>query len=183
MQKSVFFWLLAATTVSSSVALAQQTATPAPTTPPTTTPAPATTQPASDGFGAAAPSTSDIDGMQVAPGFTAAPAARVTTDYRGRPIPRYVRRKVAEPWGVPAPAAAAPEAAPAIATDANSQAGDALGGQSVETTEPAVKAMAPTSTSTTAKKPASTTSTKAPAKKAPAPAKKKTTSGWDSGGW
>lgn len=112
-------------------------------------------------------------GASIAPGFTAAPSRRVTTDYRGRQLAPYVRRSVRsadiapptmaapapilvpEPEPIAAAPAPMPTAKPATATAATA-AGTKNGGAAAATKKAA-----------------------APAKKAPA---KKADDGWGSGG-
>lgn len=111
-------------------------------------------------------------GASLAPGFSAAPSRRVTTDYRGRPLAPYIRRSVrasdpvpptpapapiVAPEPEPAPVAVEPTPAPKVASAAGASAGTKAGG------------------ATATKKAA------APVKKAAAP-KKKADDGWGGGG-
>ena len=124
------------------------------------------------GFGgggvSAAVGSNQPGGSVVAPGFTAAPSHRVTTDYRGRPLAPYVKRSVRRPDPVVAPAPMPePEPEPVAVTP-----------EPVAAPAPAAAAANATKASggaTAAKKAA------APAAKKAAPAKKKD-DGWGSGG-
>ena len=104
-------------------------------------------------------------GSVVAPGFTAAPSHRVTTDYRGRPIAPYVRRNVRRPDPVvtraPAPE---PEPAPLVEATAPEPAASATATKTAGGATSAAKKAAPVA---------------APKKAAPA---KKKDDGWGSGG-
>jgi hypothetical protein len=125
------------------------------------------------GFGgaaaaSAAPTEMQPGGSVVAPGFTAAPSHRVTTDYRGRPIAPYIRRNVRRPDPVVAPAPAPePEPAPIVETPA--------------AVAPVAASASATATKASGGATAAPKKAAAPAKKAAAPAKKKD-DGWGSGG-
>ncbi|SDY15914.1 hypothetical protein [Hymenobacter psychrophilus] len=111
-------------------------------------------------------------GANIAPGFTAAPSRRVTTDYRGRPLAPYVRRSVRSadiaPPVIAAPAPIlVPEPEPIAAAPAP-----------MPTAKPA-SAQAATAAGTKNGGAAAATKKAAPAKKAPA---KKADDGWGSGG-
>jgi Zn-dependent protease with chaperone function len=175
MLRFAFSSLLLVTVLSAPAAFAQQnskkTSKPAAKAEPVmAAPAPvATPAPANDGFAAPAvgaavdASPPQSEGFSIAPGFTAAPSRRVSTDYRGRPLTPYVRRSVREvapvaapmPAPAPEPVAVEPTPAPATAT---------------------ASATKKSSGAATATKPAA-----APAAKK-APAKKKADDGWGSGG-
>lgn len=111
-------------------------------------------------------------GANIAPGFTAAPSRRVTTDYRGRPLAPYVRRSVrstdiAPPvMAAPAPILV-PEPEPIAAAPAPMPAAKPASAQAV------------TAAGTKNGGAAAATKKAAPAKKAPA---KKADDGWGSGG-
>jgi hypothetical protein len=70
-------------------------------------------------------------GQQIAPGFTAAPSHRVTTDYMGRPLSKPFKRV----RRIETPAPAAPAPAPATNT---------MGNQTAPAPAPAAPAPAPT---------------------------------------
>ncbi|WP_156109182.1 hypothetical protein [Hymenobacter sp. APR13] len=121
------------------------------------------------GFGgggmSAAGTSNQPGGSVVAPGFTAAPSHRVTTDYRGRPLAPYIKRNVRRPDPVVAAPMPEPEPEPVAAAP-----------------EPAAAPVAASASATKAS--GGTTATKkaaAPAAKKAAPAKKKD-DGWGSGG-
>ncbi|MGY2131052.1 hypothetical protein ACW9KT_02405 [Hymenobacter sp. HD11105] len=122
MLRLAFSALLLSACLGGTKALAQQqpapAATPAQAAPQSAQPASKTDTPPSSWIAAAAyvdEAESDpvtrSGGQQVAPGFTAAPTHRVTTDYQGRPLKPFkrVRRSV--------PGAETPAPAPAPATN------------------------------------------------------------------
>ncbi|WP_147320709.1 hypothetical protein [Hymenobacter lapidiphilus] len=110
-------------------------------------------------------------GASIAPGFTAAPSRRVTTDYRGRPLAPYVRRSVRSAEIAP-PVMAAP--APILVPEPEPIAAAPA---PMPTAKPAAGQAA--SAAGTKNGGAAATKKAAPAKKAPA---KKADDGWGGGG-
>ncbi|QIX59659.1 hypothetical protein HER32_11155 [Hymenobacter sp. BT18] len=174
MHRSFSSYIVVAALLAGTPALAQQKAAPAKPKPVATAAPADTTRKAATGAdwnaaggGGSTQSMNQTEGIQIAPGFTAAPSMRVSTDYQGRPLGKYVRRRVSAPDPVAAPAPAYVEATPAP-----------------EPTPVAEPAPAAVTASTSSTKKATTTATAkkttTPAKKAPA--KKKADDGWGSGG-
>ncbi|TYZ09247.1 hypothetical protein FY528_10905 [Hymenobacter lutimineralis] len=176
MHRSFSSYIVVAALLAGTPALAQQKAAPAKPKPVATAAPADTARKAATGAdwnaaggGGSTQSMNQTEGIQIAPGFTAAPSMRVSTDYQGRPLGKYVRRRVSAPDPVAAPAPAYVEATPVPAPEPTPAA------------EPA-PAAATASTSSTKKATTTATAKKAatPAKKAPA--KKKADDGWGSGG-